>query len=409
MSKVIDRLLEYVKIDTQSDGASKTTPSSQKQHHLAKLLTKELEEMGAQEINYDEEHCYVYATVPASEGCENTPVLGFISHMDTASPVSGANVKPRVVENYDGGDILLNKEKNIWMKAEEFPNLAKHKGKDLIVTDGTTLLGADDKAGVAEIMSMAEYFLSHPECKHGKIRVGFTPDEEIGRGPDHFDVALFGADIAYTVDGGPIGELEYENFNAASAELKVYGRSVHPGSAKNAMKNAILIAMEFQNMLPEFQNPMYTEGYEGFFYLDSITGDVEETTSEYIIRDHDRTLFEQKKQLFEKTAEYLNFKYGAGTVETKVEDSYYNMKEVIEPHMYLIDNAKKCMEELGITPVVSPIRGGTDGARLSFMGLPCPNLCTGGENFHGRYEFACVQSIEKIVELLVRIAESYVK
>ena len=409
MSKVIDRLLEYVKIDTQSDGASKTTPSSQKQHHLAKLLTKELEEMGAQEITYDEEHCYVYATVPASEGCENTPVLGFISHMDTVSPVSGANVKPRVVENYDGGDILLNKEKNIWMKAEEFPNLAKHKGKDLIVTDGTTLLGADDKAGVAEIMSMAEYFLSHPECKHGKIRVGFTPDEEIGRGPDHFDVALFGADIAYTVDGGALGELEYENFNAASAELKVYGRSVHPGSAKNAMKNAILIAMEFQNMLPEFQNPMYTEGYEGFFYLDSITGDVEETTSEYIIRDHDRTLFEQKKQLFEKTAEYLNFKYGAGTVETKVEDSYYNMKEVIEPHMYLIDNAKKCMEELGITPVVSPIRGGTDGARLSFMGLPCPNLCTGGENFHGRYEFACVQSIEKIVELLVRIAESYVK
>lgn len=409
MSKVIDRLLEYVKIDTQSDGASESTPSSQKQHHLAALLAKELEEMGAQEITYDKEHCYVYATVPASKGCENAPVLGFISHMDTASPVSGANVKPRVVENYDGGDILLNKEKDIWMKAEEFPNLAKHKGKDLIVTDGTTLLGADDKAGVAEIMSMAEYFLSHPECKHGKIRVGFTPDEEIGRGPDHFDVALFGADIAYTVDGGPLGELEYENFNAASAELKVYGRSVHPGSAKNAMKNAILIAMEFQNMLPEFQNPMYTEGYEGFFYLDSITGDVEETTSEYIIRDHDRTLFEQKKQLFEKTAEYLNFKYGAGTVETKVVDSYYNMKEVIEPHMYLIDNAKKCMEELGITPVVSPIRGGTDGARLSFMGLPCPNLCTGGENFHGRYEFACVQSIEKIVELLVRIAESYVK
>ena len=409
MSKVIDRLLEYVKIDTQSEESSETTPSSQKQHQLAKLLTKELEEMGAQEITYDMEHCYVYATVPASEGCEKNPVLGFISHMDTASPVSGANVKPRVVENYDGGDILLNKEKDIWMKAEEFPNLAKHKGKDLIVTDGTTLLGADDKAGVAEIMSMAEYLLTHPECRHGKIRVGFTPDEEIGRGPDHFDVALFGADIAYTVDGGPLGELEYENFNAASAELKVYGRSVHPGSAKNVMKNAILIAMEFQNMLPEFQNPMYTEGYEGFFYLDSITGDVEETTSEYIIRDHDRTLFEQKKQLFEKTAEYLNFKYGAGTVETKVVDSYYNMKEVIEPHMYLIDNAKKCMEELGITPVVSPIRGGTDGARLSFMGLPCPNLCTGGENFHGRYEFACVQSIEKIVELLVRIAESYVK
>ena len=409
MSKVIDRLLEYVKIDTQSEESSETIPSSQKQHQLAKLLTKELEEMGAQEITYDKEHCYVYATVPASEGCEKTPVLGFIAHMDTASPVSGANVKPRVVENYDGGDILLNKEKDIWMKAEEFPNLAKHKGKDLIVTDGTTLLGADDKAGVAEIMSMAEYLLTHPECRHGKNRVGFTPDEEIGRGPDHFDVALFGADIAYTVDGGPLGELEYENFNAASAELKVYGRSVHPGSAKNVMKNAILIAMEFQNMLPEFQNPMYTEGYEGFFYLDSITGDVEETTSEYIIRDHDRTLFEQKKQLFEKTAEYLNFKYGAGTVETKVVDSYYNMKEVIEPHMYLIDNAKKCMEELGITPVVSPIRGGTDGARLSFMGLPCPNLCTGGENFHGRYEFACVQSIEKIVELLVRIAESYVK
>ncbi len=407
LEKTIENFLRYVKVDTQSSEDSQTTPSTMKQHDLAKMLVEELRKMGAEEITYDEEHCYVYASIPASKGCEDAPVLGFIAHMDTSPAVTDTNVNPGIVENYDGKDIVLNAEQNIVMKVSDFPELTKYVGQDLIVTDGTTLLGADDKAGVAEIMVMAEYFLKNKGCSHGKLRIGFTPDEEIGRGADYFDVKLFGADYAYTVDGGALGELEYENFNAAGATLHVYGRSVHPGSAKGKMKNAILIAQEFQSMLPVFQNPMYTEKYEGFFHLDSICGDVEAVVADYIIRDHDRDLFEQKKALFMQTAEFLNAKYGEGTIVLEMADSYYNMREVLEPHMHLVDNAAEAMRELGIEPIVSPIRGGTDGARLSFMGLPCPNLCTGGENFHGRYEFVCVQSMLKTTELLIRIAEKY--
>ncbi len=405
--KVIEKFLRYVKVDTQSAEDSETTPSTMKQHNLAKMLVEELHGMGAEEIAYDKEHCYVYASIPATEGCESAPVLGFIAHMDTSPAVTDTDVKPRVVENYDGKDIVLNADDNIIMKVSDFPELEKYVGQDLIVTDGTTLLGADDKAGIAEIMAMAEFFLQCKECRHGKIRIGFTPDEEVGRGADFFDVKLFGADYAYTVDGGALGELEYENFNAAGAKLHVYGRSVHPGSAKGKMKNAILIAQEFQSMLPVFQNPMYTEGYEGFFHLDSIRGDVEAVTADYIIRDHDKALFEQKKKQFLQTADFLNDKYGEGTVAVEMEDSYYNMREVLEPHMHLVDNAAEAMRELGVEPVVSPIRGGTDGARLSFMGLPCPNLCTGGENYHGRYEYACVQSMLKTTQLLILIAEKY--
>ena len=408
MSKTIDNFLRYVKVDTCSDEESATMPSTMKQHDLAAMLVEELTAMGAKEITYDKEHCYVYASIPAAEGCEQAPVLGFIAHMDTSPAVSGTDVKPRLVEQYDGGDIVLNEKENIVLKADDFPEITKYAGQDLIVTDGTTLLGADDKGGIAEIMAMAEYFLTHPEAKHGKIRIGFTPDEEVGRGADYFDVKLFGADFAYTVDGGALGELEYENFNAAGAKLHVYGRNVHPGSAKGKMKNAILIAQEFQSLLPVFQNPMYTEMYEGFFHLDSISGTVEEVRADYIIRDHDRQLFEQKKEMFLQAASFLNQKYGEGTVVVDMKDSYFNMKEVIEPHMHLIDNAAEAMKELGIEPKVTPIRGGTDGARLSFMGLPCPNLCAGGENFHGKYEYACVQSMEKITELLIKIAQKYV-
>ena len=411
MSRVIENFLEYVKIDTESAEGSETTPSTLKQHDLARLLTRQLQEMGAQEITYDKERCYVYASVPASKGCENAPVLGFIAHMDTSPAVSGAGVKPRLIEDYDGGDIVLNEGSvdtaQVILKVADFPELAGYKGRRLIVTDGTTLLGADDKAGVAEIMTMAEYLLKHPEVSHGKIRVGFTPDEEVGAGADYFDVKLFGADYAYTVDGGKLGELEYENFNAAGVKVKIRGRSVHPGEAKDKMRNALLLAQEFQAMLPAAENPMYTCGYEGFYHLDALNGTVEEALADYIIRDHDKEKFEKKKVLFLQTGEFLNQKYGEGTFEITMKDSYYNMKEVIEKHMHLIDNAKEAMQELGIEPVVVPIRGGTDGARLSFMGLPCPNLCTGGQNFHGKYEYACADDMEKIAGLLVRIAEKY--
>ena len=404
MSKVIEKFLNYVKIDTQSDENSTACPTTAKQHNLAKLLVKELEAMGADEITYDKEHCYVYATVPATKGCENRPVLGFIAHMDTAPAVTGENVKPRIIENYDGKDIVLNEEKNIVMKVSDFPELTEYTGKRLIVTDGTTLLGADDKAGIAEIMTMAEQLLSHKEIPHGKIRIGFTPDEEVGAGADHFDVKLFGADYAYTVDGGKLGELEYENFNAAGAKVTFHGRSVHPGDAKNKMVNALLLAMEFQNMLPVFENPMYTEKYEGFYHLDLLSGSVEKAQAEYIIRDHDKDKFEQKKETFLRIGAYLNEKYGKDTVQIDMKDSYYNMREIIEQHMQLIENAKAAMEETGVNPIVVPIRGGTDGARLSYMGLPCPNLCTGGHNFHGRFEYICADSMEKIVEILLKLA-----
>ena len=311
------------------------------------------------------------------------------------------------MENYDGKDIVLNEAENIMFRVEDFPEVLKLQGKDLIVTDGTTLLGADDKAGIAEIMAMAEFLLKNPDFRHGKIRISFTPDEEIGAGADYFNVALFGADFAYTVDGGALGELEDETFNAAAGKLTVHGRSVHPGSAKGKMINSILVAQEFQSLLPVFQNPMYTEGYEGFFHLDGISGNVEETVAEYIIRDHDRDLFEQKKKMFVQCADFLNQKYGEGTVTAEVKDSYYNMKEVLKPYGHLMENASIALRELGVEPVISPVRGGTDGSRLSYMGLPCPNLCTGGANYHSRFEYACVQSMETVTELLIRLAGMY--
>ena len=407
MTKTIENFLQYVKIDTQSDASTKTSPSTAKQHDLARLLAEQLEAMGAEEITYDERHCYVYASIPASSGCENAPVLGYIAHMDTSDAVSGANVKPRIVKNYDGGDIILNQEKNILFRTKDFPEIKRHIGKYLIVTDGTTLLGGDDKAGVAEIMAACEYLLGHPEIRHGKLRVGFTPDEEIGEGTEHFDVKLFGADFAYTVDGGDFGGMEIENFNAAGAKVHISGRSTHPGSAKGKMINSMLIAFELQSLLPAFQNPMYTEGYEGFFHLAGITGDVENTTAEYIIRDHDRELFGQKKQLLAQCRDFLNAKYGEGTVEIDMEDSYYNMKELLEPHGHLIQNVRELVEEMGGKLQLEPIRGGTDGARLSYMGLPCPNLGTGCSNGHSRFEYACIQSMEQVTELLVRLAQRY--
>lgn len=409
MTKTIENFLRYVKVDTQSSEETGTTPSTMKQHNLAQMLVAELENMGAEDIVYDKEHCYVYASVPATGGCENLPVLGFIAHMDTAPAMTGTDVRPRIIENYDGQDILLNEQENIVMAVKDFPDLLNYKGQDLIVTDGTTLLGADDKAGIAEIMAMAEYLLANPSIAHGKLRLGFTPDEEIGCGADYFDVKLFGADYAYTVDGGKLGELEYENFNAAGVKLHVYGRSVHPGYAKGKMKNAILIAQEFQGLLPVSQNPMYTEKYEGFFHLDTIRGNVEEIVADYIIRDHDRELFEQKKALFMQCASFINEKYGEGTVVVDMRDYYYNMKEILESHMHLVENAAASMKEVGFEPVIVPVRGGTDGARLSFMGLPCPNLCTGSENYHGRFEYVCVQSMNLITELLLKIVEKYSK
>ena len=404
MEKVTDRFLRYVQIDTQSDEEGTGTPTTAKQHELARLLVEELTEMGAEEITYDKEHCYVYASIPATEGMEKKPVMGFISHMDTSPAVSGANVRPRIITAYDGEDIVLNSGLGIVMKTADFPELKEYQGKSLIVTDGTTLLGADDKAGVAEIMTMAEYLLSHRDVPHGKLRIGFTPDEEVGAGADHFDVELFSADCAYTVDGGKLGELEYENFNAAGARVTFHGRSVHPGDAKNKMKNALLTAMEFQGMLPVSENPMYTEKYEGFYHLDALNGDIERAVADYIIRDHSREKFEQKKALFEKAGAFLNEKYGEGTVEIELKDSYYNMKEIIEDHMELIDHAMEAMREAGVEPVVVPIRGGTDGARLSYMGLPCPNLCTGGHNFHGRFEYICIESMEAVVRILLNLA-----
>lgn len=405
MSNVLDRFMKYIVIDTESEEDVEQLPSTKKQFDLAHQLVEELNTIGAKDVYLDEEHCYVYATIPATK--EGVKTIGFISHMDTAPSMSGKNVKPRIVENYDGKDIVLNESLNIVLSPNQFPDLEKAKGKDIVVTDGTTLLGADDKAGIAEIMSMAEYLIAHPEIPHGEIKIGFTPDEEVGRGVDFFDVKRFGADFAYTVDGGGLGEIEYENFNAASGKLTIKGNNIHPGSAKNKMVNSLHIGMEFHHMLPVFADPANTEGYEGFYHLDNMSGGVEETTMAYIIRDHDKDQFEEKKARFLKIAEYLNEKYGAGTITAEVKDSYYNMKSMVEPHMHLIENAKKAMEELGVEPEVVPIRGGTDGARLSYMGLPCPNLCAGGYNFHGKFEYIPVQDMERIVELLVRIVEIY--
>lgn len=407
IKKVIENFMNYIVIDTCSDPNADTSPSTMKQHNLAKKLVDELTLLGIESINYDKEHCYVYASIPASEGLEDVSALGFVAHMDTSPAVTGTNVKPRIIENYDGTDILLNQAENVILKVQDFPNLLHYVGDCLIVTDGKTLLGADDKAGIAEIMAMLEYLVKHPDYKHGKICVAFTPDEEIGQGTDYFDLAAFAADFAYTVDGGALGELEYENFNAAGAKLVIQGRSVHPGDAKGKMLNSILIGQEFHSLLPVFENPMYTEKYEGFYHLDSFKGNVEETVLEYIIRDHDRILFEKKKYLFMKTVAFINEKYGAGTITLEMEDSYYNMKEMMVGHMHLIENASQAMKELSVEPIIIPIRGGTDGARLSYMGLPCPNICTGGENFHGKYEFISINSMEKITEILIRIVGKY--
>ena len=402
---IVERFLKYVQIDTQSEDDREEFPSTEKQRNLAVLLKKELIEMGASEVRLDE-HCYVYAKIPANTD-QNVPSVGFISHMDTAPACPGTGILPQIHRGYDGGALILNKEKNITMSPEQFPELMDYIGKDLITSDGTTLLGADDKAGVAEIMTMAEYLLTHPEVKHWDICIGFTPDEEVGRGADFFDLKGFGADVAYTVDGGALGEIEYENFNAASAKVKIHGVNIHPGSARGQMKNSLLIGMEFQQMLPVFENPACTDGYEGFFHLDSMSGNVEETVMDYIIRDHDKKKFQEKKDLVTAAAEYMNKKYGEGTVELILKDSYYNMKEKIEPHKYLIEVARKAMQDAGVEPVTLPIRGGTDGARLSYEGLPCPNLCTGGLNFHGRYEYICIQSMEKIAEILTDIVKRF--
>lgn len=407
MNEVLERFLRYVSYDTQSADGMEQVPSTAKQLVLASLLAEELKTMGAVSVSLSE-HGYVFAEIPAPlpDG-QKVPVLGFIAHMDTSPDCSGSQVAPRIVKNYDGGDIVLNQGKNIVLKVSEYPFLTECEGTDLIVTDGTTLLGADDKAGVAEIMTMASYLLAHPEIPHGTIKIGFTPDEEVGRGPDFFDVKAFGAALAYTVDGGALGELEYENFNAASAKVTIHGIGIHPGFAKGIMKNASLMAMEFQNLLPVSQNPMYTEGYEGFFHLHQMSGEVETAKLEYLIRDHSSERFQEKKEQMTAAAGFLNQKYGAGTVELEIRDSYRNMKEMVEPHPELIGTAKAAMETLGIEPKVVPIRGGTDGARLSFMGLPCPNLCTGGYNFHGRYECIPVQSLEKVTELLVEIVKRF--
>ncbi|OUQ21828.1 peptidase T [Lachnoclostridium sp. An14] len=400
-----EKFLKYVTIDTRSEEGQEPVPSTNVQFDLANLLVEEMKAMGISDARVDG-HCYVYGTIPATTD-KAVPTLGFVAHMDTAPVVSGKGVNPRIVSCYDGGDILLNEAAGVVMSPVEFPRLKNYLGEDLIVTDGTTLLGADDKAGIAEIMAMAEHLLTHPEIPHGTIRLGFTPDEEVGRGTDFFDVAGFGADVAYTVDGGALGELEYENFNAASAKVYVKGSSIHPGSAKGKLKNAILLAYEFHSMLPPAERPEYTEGYEGFYHLNHMSGEVEDAFLDYLVRDHDREKFEEKKAYLTRVADYLNAKYGAGTVRLELTDRYYNMKEKILPHMYLVDLAKEAMEELSITPQVIPIRGGTDGCHLSYMGLPCPNLCTGGENSHGKYEFISVRSLEQTANLLVRIVEKF--
>ena len=406
MSKVVDYLLKYVEFDTQSQPETKVCPSTDKQFELAKYLKNQMEEMGLKDVSMSD-RCYVYGTIPAT--CDaDCPTVGFLAHMDTSCDYPDDPTRPQIVKNYDGGDIILNKENGIVMSPAMFPFLKNYIGQDLITADGNTLLGADDKAGIAEIMCMAEYLLAHPEIPHGTIKVAFTPDEEIGHGVDFFDVPGWGADVAYTVDGGAWGSMEYETFNAAGLKVIIHGQNIHPGSAKGKMVNSVLIGMEYESMLPSFDKPQNTEGYEGFFHLNNMSGCVEETVLNYIVRDHDMAKFEERKALAQKVGDFLNAKYGEGTVEVIINDSYYNMAEKIRPHMYLLDIAAEAFKELGVdAPVISPVRGGTDGSRLSYMGLPSPNLCTGGHNFHGKYEFVCIQSMEKIVELLIKIATKF--
>lgn len=404
MEKILDRFLRYVAIDTQSDENSESQPSAAKELDLLKLLCKELNDMGV-EATLDE-YGYVMGTLPSNID-KKVPAIGFIAHVDTSPDASGANVKPQIIENYDGSNIALKGVPGLYLKPSEFPELLAHKGETIITTDGTTLLGADDKAGVAEIMNAVQYMVEHPEFKHGDIKIGFTPDEEIGRGVVKFDVKRFGADYAYTMDGGEIGELEFENFNAASAKIHIQGRNVHPGYAKDKMKNAILIGMEFNDLLPIGQRPELTEGYDGFFHIISFKGAVEEADFGYIIRDHDRKKFEEKKELIEQCVKFINVKYGEGTATLEVKDQYYNMREQVEPYYFIVETAVKAMEMAGVKPKIQPIRGGTDGANLSFKGLPCPNIFAGGMNFHGKMEFAPLENIEKASEVVLNIIKLY--
>lgn len=399
---VTDRFLKYVTFDTKSSEETGTTPSTPGQRVFAEALVKELEALGLEDISIDE-HSYVMATLPANTDSEETPVIGFIAHLDTSPDMSGKDVNPRIV-SYQGGDIILNKEDNVVLSPAMFPELNDYVGQELIVTDGKTLLGADDKAGVAAIMGAMQYLKEHPEIKHGKIRIGFTPDEEIGQGADHFDVAKFACQWGYTIDGGQIGELEFENFNAAGAKIIFKGLNVHPGYAKDKMVNASLLALDFASWLPSAQRPENTTGYEGFFHLTNMTGSVEEATLSYIVRDHDRNLFEQKKQLLQLLVDRMNGMHPEST-RLEIRDQYYNMREVVEPQKHIIDIAFEAMTAVGVKPLVKPIRGGTDGARLSFMGLPCPNIFAGGHNFHGRYEFLPVKSLEKSMETIIKITE----
>ena len=398
---IVERFLKYVSFETTSDETSETCPSSPKELELGRFLAEEMKAIGLENARIDADG-YVYGELPASVGCEALPAIGFIAHMDTSDGASGADIKPRIIQ-YEGGDIELND--NVSIDEKTFGFLKNYVGQELIVTDGTTLLGADDKAGIAEILTAMEYLIAHPEIRHGKVCVGITPDEEIGRGADRFDIKGFGVDFAYTVDGGTLGELEYENFNAAAARVTVHGVNVHPGSAKNKMKNSALIAMEYVGLLPADQRPEHTEGYEGFIHLLGIEGSETKTEMVFIVRDHDMEKFTSKKVLMRAAAEYINVKHGAGTVEIDIKDSYFNMKQYIEPVMHIIERAKKAYADAGVTPIIQPIRGGTDGSHLSENGLPCPNLSTGGENFHGEREFVSIQAMRKMVEVLVNIVK----
>ncbi|GAA0744540.1 peptidase T [Gaetbulibacter jejuensis] len=400
---IIDRFISYVTVDTESDPNSDTTPSTAKQWDLAHALVKELIAIGLKDVTIDN-NAYIMATLPSNVE-HDVPTIGFISHFDTSPDFTGANVKPRIIENYDGKDIALNAEENIILSPSYFEDLLLYKGQTLITTDGTTLLGADDKAGITEIVSAMEYLIQHPEIKHGTIKIGFTPDEEIGRGAHKFDVEKFGADWAYTMDGSQIGELEYENFNAAGATVKVKGKIVHPGYAKGKMVNSMYIATEFINALPRLETPEHTEGYQGFFHLHSIQGEVEDTVLKYIIRDHDKAHFEARKEVMQKLAFDINTEYGREVIDIDIKDQYFNMKEKVEPVMHIVDIAEEAMKQLNIEPLIKPIRGGTDGSQLSYMGLPCPNIFAGGHNFHGRYEYVPVESMIKATEVICKIAE----
>ncbi len=403
--KVLNRFLNYIKIDTQSDENSETTPSTEKQFNLANVLKQELTDLGLVDISLDEK-CYLMATLPANTD-KKIPTIGFISHMDTSPDMPGAVENPNFVYNYSGEDVVINKDKNLVLTTQEFPELKEYIGKTLLTTDGNTLLGADDKAGIAEILTAIEYLVQHPEVKHGTIKVGFTPDEEIGRGVDHFDVKKFGADFAYTLDGGAIGELEYENFNAAGAKIFIQGRNIHPGYAKNKMVNAMLLAMEFNALLPAQERPEHTANYEGFYHLVKMEGSVENAMLQYIVRDHDKTKFEQKKKTMTEAVNFMKGRYGDDVFRLELKDQYFNMKEMVVPVFHVVETARQAMEEVGVVPVVVPIRGGTDGARLSYMGLPCPNIFAGGHNFHGKFEYVPVESMEKAAHVILKIIELY--